>query len=75
MKFYNGEEMYFIVVKYKNDDNKYVKFYYKTALTDIISPEEWRESIELLKKDFVAISWERKRGKPWLEMNDYVFIE
>lgn len=72
-----GSELYYFVVKYKDSDKNWVKFYYLARDTGVrhMSSDLWTQIVHTLAAEDIILSWERKRGSTYLDANGFTYLE
>lgn len=72
-----GEELYYFVVKYKDSDKNWVKFYYLAKDTGVhqMTCELWPQIVHTLETENIILSWERREGSMYLDANGFTYLE
>lgn len=72
-----GKELYYFVVKYKDSDKNWVKFYYPARDTGVhlMTVDLWSQIVRTLTTEDIILSWERRRGSKYLDSNGFTYLE
>lgn len=72
-----GEELYYFVVKYKDSDKNWVKFYYLARDMGVhqMTGDLWSQIVNALETEDIILSWERREGSMCLDVNGFTYLE
>lgn len=72
-----GEELYYFVVKYKDSDKNWVKFYYLASDTGVhqMTGDLWSQIVRALETEGILLSWEKREGSKYLDDNGFIYLE
>ncbi len=72
-----GEELYYFVVRYKDSDKNWVKFYYLARDMGVhqMTGDLWTQIVNALETEDIILSWERREGSMYLDANGFTYLE
>lgn len=72
-----GEKLYYFVVKYKDSDKNWVKFYYRARDTGVhqMTGDLWSQIVRTLETEGIILSWERRESSRYLDVNGFTYLE